>query len=247
ADVPKSYSEVQGLTITFDHRVNKNFDVGAKARWSHSKFGEYVQTLVGADSFAANSPLFPPSTWLLSNAFLFQEQDEFTVNPYARLKFDAGPTSNVVVVGGDYSRLTDKGILTADTFLGGVGVVDLTNPSFPFPYVQPGDTPFTTFQKPSNTYETSGLYVQLQTSIHNRLHLLAGVRLANISIDTQDPVLGLDVQSDTTRVLPRIGGVLDVIPGVSVYASYSEGLKANPFTIFLGPPEPKSRCKRKPA
>ena len=154
------------------------------------------------------------------------------------MRFNSGPTENVLLLGGDYSRLTDNGILTSDFFLGGAGTVDLTVPSFPFPYSVPPDSLFTTFQKPDNLYVTQGLYAQLQSTVYEDVHLLAGVRLANVQIDYNDPVAFADFQTDKTRLLPRIGAVVDIVQGGSVYASYSEGMKANPFTFFVGPPEP---------
>lgn len=36
--------------------------------------------------------------------------------------------------------------------------------------------------------------------------------------------------SDTTRLLPRVGAVVDLVPGLSVYGSFSEGMQATPFT-----------------
>ena len=39
--------------------------------------------------------------------------------------------------------------------------------------------------------------------------------------------------TDTTKALPRFGAVLDLIPGLSVYGSYSEGMQASPFTQAL--------------
>ena len=239
SNIPKSYSEVAGITVTFDHKFNQYLDASVKARWSQSKFAELAQSIVGADSFQANVPFIPPSTWGLTNVYLYQEQEEFSINPNLRLRFSSESTKNTVVLGADYSRLTDKGILTSDFFLGGSGLVDLTNPSFPTPYVQPIDSPFTTFQKPGNTYEIKGAYSQLQTSIHDHLHLLAGVRLANITVDYIDPPAGANFHTDTTKVLPRVGGVYDLGWGVSIYSSYSEGLRANPFTFFVGKPEPE--------
>lgn len=247
SDIPKSYSESQGVTVTFDHRMNENADIGLKARWSRSRFAEYVQTISGPGpfGFTANEPAGGiGSTWFLSNAYLFQEVDEVTINPHARFKFDTDLTKNVVVFGADYSRVADKGILTAD--VGGAGTVDLLNPSFPVPYAQPADSFFTTFQKPDNVYETRGLYGQVQSTVFNRLHLLAGVRLANVEIQYQDPTpfVLADVETSATKVLPRLGAVFDVLPGLSVYASYSEGLRANPFTRYVGAPKPEEATQK---
>ncbi len=37
----------------------------------------------------------------------------------------------------------------------------------------------------------------------------------------------------TTKALPRLGAVVDLIPGLSVYGSYSEGMQTQPFTQAL--------------
>ncbi len=239
SNVPDSYSEVQGVTVTLDHKYSETVDASIKARYSRQEFAELAQTIVGADSFQANAPFLPASTWALSNIFLYQEQEEFSVNPNLRVRFNAGATENTLLFGGDYSRLTDDGILTSDFLLGGVGFVDLSNPTFPAPYVLPPDTFFTTFQKPDNLYVTQGLYTQLQSSIYDTVHLLAGVRLTNIQIDYFDPAGLADFETDRTEVLPRVGAVVDILQGASIYASYSEGLKANPYTFFVGKPEPE--------
>ena len=238
-DVPDSYSEVQGVTVTLDHKISEAASLNVKARWSRSEFAERVQTLVGADSFQGNVPFLPPSTWALSNALLFQEQDEFTINPNMQFKFGAGPTENMLLIGADYSRVSDNGFLTADAFIGGAGIVDLDNPVFGTPYIEPGKSPFTTFQDAVNEYTTKGAYVQLQSSIYDRLHLLGGLRLANVEIVSFDPVTFTDDETDETRLLPRAGAVLDIVPGISVYGSYSEGLRGNPFVNFTGAPEPE--------
>lgn len=239
SNIPDSYSDVRGVTATLDHRFNDAVGGSIKARYTRQKFAEFAQTIVGADGFQANEPAVGPSTWGLSNLFLYQEQDEFTVNPNLRVKFDVGPVRSTVLFGGDYTRLTDDGILTADAFTGGAGTVDLADPSFPTPYVRPPDSPFTTFQRPGNLYVTQGLYTQLQSSIHDSVHVLAGVRLASVEIDYLDPASAADFETAKTKVLPRVGAVVDVVPGGSVYASYSEGLRANPYTFFVGPPEPE--------
>ena len=66
------------------------------------------------------------------------------------------------------------------------------------------------------------------------------MRLASINIDyDEDYPFGAGVYSPTpfgsnkTKTLPRIGAVLDLIPGLSVYGSYSEGMMATPFTQAL--------------
>lgn len=238
SNVPNSFSSVNSVTVTLDHKFNAYVDGSVKVRASKQEFAESAQSIVGTDSFQANVP-FAGSTWGLTNVYLSQEQNEVSINPNLRIRFGAGPSQNTVLIGADHTRLTDKGILTSDFFLGGAGTVDLTHPAFPTPYARPVDSLFTTFQRPDNVYTIQGAYAQMQSTLFDRVHLLGGLRLAHIEIDYVDPVAGADLHTDTSKVLPRIGGVVDVLPGLSVFASYSEGLKANPFTIFVGQPEPE--------
>jgi iron complex outermembrane receptor protein len=87
----------------------------------------------------------------------------------------------------------------------------------------------------------------LQSTIFDRLHLLGAVRLANINIDYLEnypsSLFGVysptKFVSDTTKALPRIGAVLDLFPGLSVYGNYTQGMMATPFTqavsVNIGP------------
>lgn len=244
ADIPPSSSQVQGVTVTFDHKFNEAVSTNVKARWSRSDFDELAQTIVGfgSDGFQANipSPLLGPSTWALANSFLAQEQEEFTINSNVQVKFDVGGMRNVLLVGGDYSRVTDGGILTADFVAGGFGSVDLANPSFPFPYVIPTPTPgLNVFADTDNVLTTKGVYAQLQTTLYDRVHLLSGLRLANIEIESRDAAQFLDQTADETKLLPRGGIIVDVFSGLSVFASYSEGIRGVPGVLFAGAAKPE--------
>lgn len=125
----------------------------------------------------------------------------------------------------------------------GIPPVDLLNsPAFPTPYVDPAFTsptffPFFNF---NSAYVTKGAYTQLQSTIYDRLHILVGMRLASINIDyAENYPFSMGVfsptpfGSDRTKALPRIGAVLDLIPSLSIYSSYSEGMMATPFTQAL--------------
>ena len=233
-NIPKSVTEVQGVTVTFDRQFDQYWSFNVKTRWSKSNEDQKSQTTLSA------APDVGPTTWSLANIDLAQKQEEFTINPNVQAKFRFGPTQNVWLTGADYSRVTDSGFMHGDL---GVAPVDLLNsPVFPTPYADPdpaSPTYFSFFQF-NSVYVTKGAYTQLQSTIFDRLHILAGVRLASINIDyDEDYPFGAGVYSPTpfgsnkTKTLPRIGAVLDLIPGLSVYGSYSEGMMATPFTQAL--------------
>ncbi|MET4204897.1 TonB-dependent siderophore receptor [Bradyrhizobium sp. LA6.12] len=234
SNIPKSITEVQGVTVTFDRQLDPYWSFNVKTRWSTSKEDQKSQTTLSA------APDVGPTTWSLANIDLAQQQTEFTINPNVQAKFALGPTKNVWLIGADYSRVTDSGHMNSDL---GVPPVDLlNNPVFPTPYVDPtpASPTFFPFFDFNSVYVTKGAYTQLQSTIYDRIHILAGVRVASINIDyIENFPFSTGVYSPTpfgsekTKALPRIGAVVDLIPGLSVYGSYSEGMQATPFTQAL--------------
>lgn len=280
SDIPRSHSEVQSITVTLDHRFNETFSANVEARYSRSESDQKTQVLVSADGSGA-TPLIGPSTWALANSQLTQEQEEFIINPNLQARYNLGPLRNTFLIGGDYSRIEDKGKFTADylgnacaaflgttTFLGfplcsinAASLVDLQNPAFKIPYSDPAgqyfDTtspialppPFglgpiaqvATFSDASSTYTTKGVYGQVQSTLYDTVHLLGGVRLASLEIDYFDNafVTQKRFETDETKVLPRVGAVVDIFNGLSVYAGYSEGMKGVPYSGRFPEPKPE--------
>lgn len=275
ADIPKSYTEAESVTATFDHRFDSIWSFNLKGRWSRSKLDQNSQSLLTA------SPDFPspalgftplPSTWTLTNIEVSQQQQEFTINPNLQARFTSGPTRNTVLMGADYSRVSDKGHMFSDSIglnnyysclfllpcsLPAVPpVVNLQNPSFPFPYNDPapGAGEFFSWTDMSSTYVTKGAYVQMQSTVADRVHLLAGARLANIDVTyfektpydaSFNPLPPTTYKTDKTKVLPRVGAVVDLTRELSVYASYSEGMRwagfVQPLNGVINPEESQQR------
>lgn len=240
AGIPKSYSRLNSGTLLLDHTFDDTWSGSVQARYSKTEFAEYAQNYVGTD-FAANTPSVPPSSWNLLNLDLTQEQTEFSIAANALAQFNYGETRNKLVLGLDYSRVTDKGQMLADfNDLFTLGLVDLASATPTFqPYVPPANIAANTVADGDNTYTTTGAYVQLQTALWDRLYLLAGLRLANLKIDSVSPVFMTTDTTDTTKLLPRIGLAYEMVPGVSLFAGYSQGMKGNPFVVYAGTPEPE--------
>jgi iron complex outermembrane recepter protein len=252
SNIEPSYSKTEGVTATFDHQFNSIFSANVKARWSRAEFDQLSQNVFGAD-FTGAVPAFPPSTWFVQNIEMFQQQREFTINPSLQAKFALGPTVNTLLVGADYSHVNDRGFMSAD-YLGNacflfLGIcppvtVDLSNPSFPVPYTRPNPSAgfeFLKFFDFQNSYINKGAYTQLQTSLYDRVHFLGGVRLASIDITYNENALAVPSTfiTETTRALPRAGVVVDLVKGLSVYASYSEGMRWAGFTTAVSRPLPE--------
>jgi iron complex outermembrane receptor protein len=239
-NIEKSYSRTQSGTALIDHTINETWSGSLQARVSKTQFAELAQSLVGTN-FAANTPSVPPSSWNLLNVQLYQEQTEFTIAGNVLAKFDYATTRNKVVLGLDYSHVKDQGYLLADfNDLFTLGLVNLADPLPTFqPYVAPLRIPQNKVVDGDNTYTTAGAYAQLQSTIWDHLHVLAALRVANLRIDSQAPAFLRTDVTDTTKVLPRVGAAYEFVPGLSVFAGYSEGMKGNPFVFFSGTPQPE--------
>lgn len=226
ADIPRGYSEVKGVTVSLDHRFDDVWSGSIKARWSEGSFEQNTQTIVGADYPVNGVPLFL-STWGLANSEQYARLSEFSVNPNANARFVLGASRNILTLGADYSRVKQSGYLTADVL---PAFVDLTAPTplFP-PYADPVPTVgWNLFNDVQNIYTTKGAYAQIQSSLYERVHLLAGVRAAKIEVEQVELALGFPTETvtDAYKALPRAGIVVDLLSGLSAYASYSEGMQA---------------------
>lgn len=268
-NIPRTDVERQGVTVSLDHRFDPVWSFNVKTRYSKT---DAVQPSQGPTTAA---PDVGPTTWTLLNVLMGQQQEEFTINPNLQARFALGETKNTALIGADYSHVTDKGYMFVDTlglmgYLGCLGgappfpacvppspfpAIDLKNPSFQVPYKDPapGTGEFFPAFDADNTYVTKGAYVQLQSTIYDRVHLLAGARLANIDIEYNeraifDPMTGLPTpttfRTDETKVLPRAGAVVDLTRDLSVYASYSEGMRWVGYSQAVLEPKPEESEQR---
>lgn len=239
SNIPKSRSRVESLTAKLDQNFDDVWSANLQARLSHTKFEELAQDFSAGFDFAGNAPVIG-SLWNVINVDLFQEQDEFSLNGNVIAKFSAAGAENTFLFGADYSRISDKGAMLGDVFgdLFSLGPVDLTAPAFPA-FVKPANTPFNTIVDGDNVYTTKGVYAQLQSTLWDSVHFLGGLRLANLQVDNASPAFGLSGTLDETKLLPRVGAVVDVTPEISLFADYSEGMKGTAFVFFLGAPAPE--------
>ena len=243
-NIPLTSSRAQGATVTFDHQFNNIWSTTIRARVSRSEFDQLSQSPLNDPTFTGGTPVAPPAFFDVNNLDILDKQQEFSINPSVKAKFRTGPIENTVLFGADYSRVKDSGYMNSD-LLGLLGVTaDLSSPNPTFPaYTRPDPSSptFVQFFKFDNTYLTKALYTQLQSTIYDRIHLLAGVRLNSIDTTynefaTTPPGV---FKTDATKALPRTGIVFDVLKGFSLYASYGEGMKWTPFSaaFVAGPPE----------
>jgi len=234
-DIEPSQAKFYGVWGTLEHEINESWLLSLKARYSQSKFDQKIQTLFGADGIKADRPFLAPSTWALFNTQLYQEQQELSFVANIMADFKAGPTKNTLLFGVDYSQFEDEGFIESNAIP--LGFVDLNSPQFNLPYRQPGLGINNIFV----INKTYGGYIQLQSTVYDRLHILAGARLGVVDIDYNNESPGFKAVAKTSKVkfLPRVGASFDLTDDVSSFISYSEGMRGQPFVNFVGTPAPE--------
>jgi len=222
-DLGRSWTTYNGVTVRLDHEFDAVWSANATTRVSEMRLEQFGHFL-GTDT-----PLFG-STFPFLSFHLPVDTREIASNANLVAKFAIGPTRNTVLFGADSDHVADK--IRDD--VGFAGLVDFTNPVFPA-YTLPTASGFNS----NNLYVNSGLTAQWQSDISERLHLLAGVRLANVYIHGTDTVAGSDFITDAWKPLPRFGAVVDLVKGVSAFADYSQGYRGVPFFNAAGAPKPE--------
>ena len=226
-DLGRSWTTYNGVTMRLDHEFDAVWSANATTRISEMRLEQFGQFL-GTDT-----PLFG-STFPFLNFHLPVDTREVASNANLIAKFAIGPTRNTVLFGADSDHVADK--IRGD--VGFAGLVDFANPVFPA-YTPPTTSSFNS----DNLYINSGLTTQWQSDIYERLHLLAGVRLANVYIHGTDTVAGSDFITDAWKPLPRFGAVVDLVKGVSAFADYSQGYRGVPFFNAVGAPKPEEAAQ----
>jgi len=236
---PKTSTEGEGITVRLDHDLSKIWSLQVPVRYSEAHVNERSQV------YFFNTPDVPPSSFALFDWHLIDDARDFTAAPSLVAKFAAGPTQNTLLLGADYDR-TVAPVTVWGSF---AGLADLSNPhpTFP-PYRDPAGTGIRFFNA-DNVYINSGLVAQLQTTVFDRLHLLAGVRWARTEVQSNSQQAGGSIITPTItgapydavnqKALPRVGAAFDVLSGVTVFADYSQGLRGVRFFTGTGVPKPE--------
>jgi iron complex outermembrane receptor protein len=218
-NVPTVSSRTSGLTFRLDHAFNEVFSHFTTMRFSSADFFEPYQVN------SSNTPV-SGSSFAMSNGLLESYLNEFSMTSNMIAKFDLGPTRNRVLVGGDLNRVWDKSRLLSQS----AGLVDFLNPVFPL-YSYPTTSYTAPYSK--RTYQNSGITAQIQSTLFQRLHVLAAFRYAMVDILSRDGATNRGFETREAKFLPRVGAVYDVNEWLSIYGSYGEGLR--PIVFFSAP------------
>ena len=230
-NIPMTRSNIASFTARLDHDFNASWSSATTFRIARFNFREPSQGLV------SNTPS-AGSSFDVYNLRIDEKMSEASFNSFVKGKVNFGPTKNTVLFGVDYNRVADNGRMLGDFF--GTPTNYLTGP-FP-PYVDP----IFPYINSRNHYTTSGATAQLQSTVFERLHVVAGARLARIQVSdfdltgTRALLTGSSLgKTDKTAILPRVGVAFDVTKNVTLFAGYSEGMRPVPFFLGFAPMKPE--------
>jgi iron complex outermembrane receptor protein len=156
--------------------------------------------------------------------------------------FDTGGLTHHLLVGADtYTYELDS---TQLRYRVGVGsdayTIDIFNPV----YGQEVVTPTAVLTDRLEEQTASGLYLQDQIDVTEKLKLLVGLRYDDFSQEIKNRANGTTSKQDQTQTSPRAGISFDATPNLTLYGSYSEGFRPNSGADFNGtafePEESKS-------
>jgi iron complex outermembrane receptor protein len=242
-DVPPSASQYAGLTVRLDRELNDVWSFNVASRYESSQLNAQAQAFFSNDVNAF--PNTPPSSFAAFNFHLFDGSTDYSITPNLIGKFSIGPIQSTVLFGADYDRIAAN--VSAWNCCGIGTSVDLSQaqPSFPA-YIDPvagGALEFDDREHITN----AGLIAQLQSTVFERLHLLAGVREAYV--DNQFNNLcslvsctfgaGNSYEGRKIKPLPRLGVDYDLMRGITMFAAYAEGLRGERSFISTSVPKPE--------
>ena len=221
--VPDSTSSLKSVAVNLEHRLNDIWSINAKAYTANSEFDERIQLNLG------NEPMMG-STFMLMNTRMYQEQQNRSFSVDTKAEF---PTDTKLIFGVETSSLDDKGFMDNMGMASGIDYVDLTNPVYTTPYIDENRDIWSGEVK----NRTSSAYAQIQQTIGDRVHLLVGTKLSKVVVDFEDSYGG-DATTDKTKLLMQGGVVFDVNEYISLFTSYSEGIKGVGWANYTEAPKP---------
>lgn len=222
-NLPDSKTSLDSIALNVEHSFNDIWSVNTKAYMANSEFDQRLQLNLG------NEPMMD-STFMLLNTRMFQEQQNRSFNVDTKAEFSE---NTKLILGVETSSLDDKGFMDNMGMASGVQSVDLTNPIYSTSYIDENKDIWSGEVK----NRTSSVYAQIQQTLFERLHLLAGTKLSKIVVDFEDNYGGNN-KTDKTKVLLQGGILFDINDNISLFTSYSEGMKAPGWANYENTPKP---------
>ena len=209
---PDQGFRVKNLTLAYDfkHDVNDWLTLVSRGHRSGTETRLKVYALAGDYG--------PVQLFLGTNEL--QKSVTWANDSYLRAKFGTFGLSHTVSAGLNYSKTTMKDYVNSD--FNNTNSVQIVPDFFTSPY----STAFPDMPEPRDYNYTTlatqvGFYAQ-DFIEYGPVHLLAAIR--HTSYKSQTLLPGTDTTSyKPSATTPSVGAVIDVVPGVSVYANYMRG------------------------
>jgi len=203
-----------------DHQMREGLKLNHKLRYEHLEFD--MKALFASSGLRADNRT--------ANRLSFVERDDthfLVADTNAELKFALGPTENTAVLGVDH-----KFAVVRRFFTGGAGpAIDVFNPV----YGQPVNDVTSALRGDSNEdlYQT-GLYVQNQSKIFDRVVLTLGGRHDWASAELENRVTGATTDTEDTAFTFQGGLAYLFGNGLAPYFSYIESFVQQSGADFTG-------------
>jgi len=203
------------LGYILDHDVTDAFSVHQTARYTASTYDRNQVQNRGWTS------LQDPQEIARRARQGSQTSDRFNIDTHLQYKFELASVKHDVIAGVDYS----KAFFKTKMFQGNIAPLNVFNPI----YGSPVTTPDKLFNDRETASET-GLYVQDQAKLWDRLSIVAGLR-QDWADDTYESMLGrgTTTQQNDAALTSRLGIIYDTPIGLAPYASYTQS-----FTPIAG-------------
>jgi iron complex outermembrane receptor protein len=249
-DSPMSKIRNTRLLATLKHSFSQHLEFNLAAQYYQNSFDEY-----STYTFASAQAPLParPSVYPVLSGYLPSDVTQYTINAWLTGRFELGPTKHELIFGGDidstesiaalgYShlRINLPAPFPPTILASRAGFIDFAVPDSTLPYVQPAIV-----DRTQNIFHTMGVYLQDHVTAFDRVHVLAGLRLIQLDLDHQystDNTLGAPTKYNEsyTEIAPRLGAVIDIAGGVSLFGAYSEGYRGVLNYTGKEPPVPES-------
>ncbi|WP_347304429.1 TonB-dependent siderophore receptor [Croceibacterium sp. TMG7-5b_MA50] len=153
-------------------------------------------------------------------------------------EFDTAGLTHRVLVGADHDRFDNDQLffrfrppaIATQTSDGAGFVIDILDPEYGrLPLPAPG-----LLNNRLDTQRSTGIFVQDQISLTNRLQVRVGGRYDDFALRTDNRITGVTSHSDRGRFSPQAGVVFEMSAPVTLYAAYGEGFRANIGTDVTG-------------
>ena len=225
---PRTENDNRMGTASLRHAFSDGLVLNVTGRYYSGEIDEFGSFV--SPSFFPADPA-NPTVYPVAPVTMDTRTKEATFDANLMLRTQALGGEHTLLFGASYdwtSFYSAMGLFVSNT---PSGTIDLADPVYDVIYTP--QVPVNSFT--DDRFETFAVYLQDQAT-YGPLHLTGGVRLTSLKF-IEDSNIGVDNDSTYTRLSPRIGATLDVVPGVALYAGYATAFRA-PFG-FLGFDSPR--------